>query len=242
MKGKTSDSISSTKAQTAESTRSFKICTTVIEEDVEEACRIAEEALAMGSDLVEIRLDALKDLNVQLVREHLSPFVNRCVLTLRSGIEGGFFTGKPSEYSEAIASFADMKPAYVDVEIRMLPSVNLMEFRKANLILSYHNLKCTPRLSVLKGIRDQGSKLGLVKLVTRMKKKEDQERVFALYSGFEGRLVAFCIGKEGLSSRLRSISLGAPLVYAAYRKSLVSEELGQPSLRQMLDFKRSLLN
>jgi len=219
-------------------THKFSICTTIFSEDFEEAKRIAGLALEKGSDLIEFRLDFFHSLNAEEFRKHFSSYLDRSILTLRSKEEGGRFKGSTEEYFSIVKSMSELGPKYIDVEFRMLNHEFLLKVKGSRLIVSYHDMKGNTTKLQLMHIRDEGSRFGIVKIVSSV--EEDESKILSLYEGFGGELIAFCMGERAIQSRFRSLVLGAPLAYVTLERSEQSRVLGQPTLQEMLNFRRSL--
>ncbi len=177
------------------------------------------------ADLIEIRLDTLKDpysLDMEdLLRVRPCPLI----FTNRSRNEGGYFSGPEEKriglLEKAILAGAD----YVDLELRTDPALRAIiqrESQKANtrLIISYHDFTSTPSRERLVEIFDLEMKGGadIGKIVTMAEGPRDILRIFSLYGmaldrGFP--LIAFCMGGIGKISRLACLPLGAYLTYAS---------------------------
>jgi 3-dehydroquinate dehydratase I len=199
----------------------------------------ASLAFALGTDYVEFRIDRLRRPSASIAKE-LSRFARKCVITVRSGKEGGSFAGGEGERLELISRLARMRPAYLDVELstvranaawwKSLP-------RGSKRIVSWHDFKRTPGARTLKGIRDDALKAGdVAKLVSTATKAEDNLTMLSLCAGAPGRVIAFCMGEKGAISRVLSLRSGSPLVYAALPNEAVAP--GQLSITTMKRLKR----
>ena len=140
--------------------------------------------------------------------------------------------------STAILAGADM----VDIETslpeesrRWLSSLAMNKFCKT--IYSYHNWHHTNPIEELRRIARDAFAEGadIVKIVTTAKSAEDAERVLSLYDEFPPeRLIAFAMGAAGAPSRLKSVTLGAPLYYVSPRRGFETAP-GQPCYYDLLE-------
>ncbi len=213
-----------------------KLCTSVSADSPEELARKATLAFSLGSDLVELRIDKLtRGISPRELESELSVFAERAVITVRSGSEGGAFRGSEAQRMGLISRLAEMGPAYLDIElstakgnakwVKSLPS-------DVERIASWHDFEGTPELKALRSIRDEELDYGsLAKVVTTAKSLEDNLTTLTLCADEPGRTVSFCMGELGTVSRVVSMSLGAPLVYASIPNEAVAP--GQVSISAM---------
>jgi 3-dehydroquinate dehydratase type I len=210
--------------------------------------RKARSALEFGSDIVEFRIDHLEDPRPVEIMEGLSPFSDRCVLTVRSKDQGGGFRGGDEERIGLLVEIcAMMKPAFVDVEFdtakrfdRLIRRVGRMT---GQMILSWHDFQGTPDSAQLvkryDEMRKGSSDGGIVKMVTFANEPEDNMRILSLYGMRASRKkkpVAFCMGERGMFSRVLSFYAGSPIAYSALPGERVAP--GQLSIVEMRELIR----
>lgn len=200
----------------------------------------AENALYFGADLLEFRIDRLTQrVTPPEIRESLGKFSRKSVLTVRPTVEGGGFTGSEIERLPLISELARMLPAYIDVELvtarenakwlKALP-------KRVDKIISWHDQTGTPGISGLRAIAEEGLQKGTVaKVVTTAKSVDDNATTLRLCSEFPGKVVSFCMGELGLTSRVASMFFGAPIAYSALPGEPVAP--GQLSVQTMLAFR-----
>ncbi|MDR3350500.1 MAG: type I 3-dehydroquinate dehydratase [Prevotellaceae bacterium] len=120
---------------------------------------------------------------------------------------------------EALQTAINAGAAYVDIETDAPYLAALMQAArktKCKIILSYHDFERTPDNGELQRIVAQMHALqpDFLKIATCAHSIADAERILSLYAT-EKNLLAFCMGKTGQYSRIKSLSLGAPFIYAA---------------------------
>jgi len=215
-----------------------KICVSISAADAR-AVAEAVRPLASLVDVVEVRLDAMRDPDVSGCLEMISLpllFTNRPVW------EGGAFSGTEEERLEPLLTAARSGAAYVDLELRA-DAVLRKRLRaqcatgSCRLILSWHNFATTPSMAELQGLvcrmEEAGADIG--KVVTTARNVSDVIRVLSLPSavhrdGFG--LSAFCMGEAGRISRFATLYLGGTMTYVAPDRHSATAP-GQLTARQM---------
>lgn len=213
-----------------------RLCTSIVADTPEEMAAKASQAFSLGSDLVEFRIDSLSGgISVKEVESRLKRYARRAVLTVRSAREGGGFQGNDGERLGIISRLSGLRPAFIDVELvtarenqewlKSLP-------RSAKRIVSWHDFRATPSLPELLQISKEGLKYGaVVKIVTTANSVEDNLTALALCEKRPGKVVAFCMGEQGVISRVLSMAVKAPIAYASLPNAAVAP--GQLSVSTM---------
>ena len=201
------------------------------------------KAIDIGADIVEVRLDYLEDLDVNVLSSTLRPYMDKLVLTLRPSYENGLFEGDEEERVEILKQLSQEGPAYVDIELRSPMIQDLSkELMKAGItvIVSWHDFEETPETDELQKIANLAMSCGsIAKVVTMAKSFSDNLRILSLYhTGDKHRLIAFCMGAEGVLSRFLSVMLGAPFMYVSLPGAPTAP--GQPSITEAKELIRIL--
>jgi 3-dehydroquinate dehydratase-1 len=213
-----------------------QLCTSVSAESLPELARKGSLAFSLGTDLVELRIDMLtKRSPPRELEAELALFAERAIFTVRARREGGGFRGSETQRLDLISRLADLKPAYLDIElatakenekwVKSLP-------KDVKRIVSWHDFKGTPELQTLRSISEEEMGLGsLAKVVTTATSADDNLATLTLCSDEPGRIVSFCMGVLGTVSRVVSMRMGTPLVYASIPNEAVAP--GQLSISTM---------
>jgi len=191
-------------------------------------------------DLFELRLDRLAD-HLDEVRDAIRRLPAPLIITARDPREGG-----ASNLSAArrLALLLEFLPhaRYVDVELqsaRALRSVlEKAADAKINLIISFHDLRSTPRAGDLDKIATRAGSLGasIVKVATRT----DTRAQLAALVDFFGRqsgssnLAAMGIGKLGRISRVELARRGSVLNFGHLGSRTVAGQLSVGELRRLV--------
>ncbi len=177
------------------------------------AARGAARALPEGCAL-EIRLDAFVETpDLSGLRSLFEG--QRLIGTLRSRAEGGAFTGTREETRGRLRAALQAGFDLVDVEFRQGENGDLLGLPPSRVILSSHDPEGLP--ADLPGVADRMERTGasFVKLVATPHDSGDALRLLQAQRGRVGRTTLFGMGEAGLSTRVLSSYLGAPLAYAA---------------------------
>lgn len=211
-----------------------KICVSVKAGEPEKLRWRAERALEMGADLVELRLDFLENPGENAAENLVEELGERAVVTLRPSWEGGRYEGEEGERLKLLGRFADLGPAYIDIELRAAGKFGNIKGRLGR-IVSWHSFDSTPDYQTLSSMASEALNLGEIgKVVARVSGLGDSLRILRLYRDYPAeRLVAFGMGAGSAASRILSAILGAPLIYAC----LPGEEVapGQPTVGEVLE-------
>ena len=215
------------------------VCTTVSAKTGGEMATKAAAAFALGTDIVELRLDLLRRPSLA-VAEELSHLAKRSVFTVRRRDEGGGFEGTEPERLALIEGLCELQPLYVDIELTTVEESRgwFAELpRTPRKIVSWHDFSKTPSFPALKRSRSRAGAAGsIAKVVTTAKSGEDNLKVLRLYEENPENLIAFCMGALGMVSRVLSLQLGSPIVYASLPNEPVAP--GQLSVSTVLGLKR----
>lgn len=199
-----------------------------------EAMRAAYLSSDARADIVELRLDLVRDLNAdRLLRLPGKPKL----VTVRSRQQGG--RARPADREPllrlALAAGAD----YIDLEYGG-PDLQILKGPgRSRRILSYHDFQGTPAdlQDLHREMRSAGGE-ALLKIVTLADAATDVLRVRDLLRSAEaGRLVSFCMGPKGVPSRILAPLWGSAAVYAP-RRDAAGSAPGQVALEDLFDVYR----
>ncbi|HID69413.1 MAG TPA: type I 3-dehydroquinate dehydratase [Desulfobacterales bacterium] len=227
-----------------------RICVSIGRETIDDALATAD-AIASRADVLEIRLD-------YLALPAVSPFLNTLttplLFTNRPAWEGGEFDGSEEERMGALLEAVAENSDYVDLEL-LAPDDSHQKMRTAlresrtKLILSWHNFQDTPGREELVGrmamMQDKGADIG--KIITTAHSHQDVMRVLQLQETAEELgfpLIAFCMGRPGVVSRVATCDLGGYMTYCAVsdREATAPGQLSVQALREIFSLMGSREN
>ena len=220
-----------------------RICVAVAREMIDEALKVADQA-ASQADVIEIRLDYLREIQVT---PFLAAIKKPLLFTNRPTWEGGRFAGEEDARLAPLLEAVAQEAAYVDLELTS-PAKSLkrlqaeIEQASTRLILSWHNFQQTPErpelVAKLTAMQENGAHIG--KIVTMALTFRDVLRVLQLQEDaarMHFPLIAFCMGRPGVISRLATLELGGYMTYcsAGEGEATASGQLSVAALREMLE-------
>ncbi len=218
------------------------ICVSLLEEDLQTALELLPKAEAVA-DLVEIRLDALKE-------PACKPFLERArrplLFTFRCPEEGGLGKAGLSERLAFLKEAASLGAFAVDLELNAGEEAleNLRSHcQKTRLVLSFHDFSGTPPEEDLKELVRKISFLGadVGKIITTAHIPEEAltnlNLILFARKELSFPLISFAMGRVGLFSRVLALLFGAPWTYASLpgRREAAPGQLPAPLLRELLD-------
>ncbi|KAF2298581.1 hypothetical protein GH714_024198 [Hevea brasiliensis] len=127
------------------------ICAPVMAESVDQMLVQMKKAKELGADLVEIRVDFLKNFSP---RQNLEVLVKQSplptLITYRPKWEGGEYDGDESKRQEALRLAMELGSDFIDVELKVaqgfFSSIQGKKPEKVKIIVSSHNYESTPSI------------------------------------------------------------------------------------------------
>ncbi|MDO8947131.1 MAG: type I 3-dehydroquinate dehydratase [Desulfocapsaceae bacterium] len=225
----------------------IRICVSIARETVGEGLAVAETISSLA-DVIEIRLDRLKTISV-------APFISQLtkpmLLTNRPIWEGGGFAGDEEVRIAPLLEGVQQGVSYVDLELKAPTSshkalLEEVENSSSRLILSWHNFQETPTKAELVGrlamIQDKGAHIA--KIVTMAHDYHDVLRVLNLQeeaARMDIPLIAFCMGRPGVVSRVATVELGGYMTYCAAHEDEATAP-GQLSVEVLRQIEALMIN
>ena len=167
-----------------------------------------------------------------------------CVSTLRPIREGGKFSGSEKNRVSIIKLIAEYDPFLLDIEYDTLrKNKNLQRYLKSTgtrTLVSWHNFKQTPDISVLKKKLLEMKKFSNnIKIVTMAKSVNDGSRILSLYNNSKNvKLIAFSMGNFGKMSRLLCLLLGSPYTYVSLGKPIAPGQFSLDEVKSIFTIRK----
>ena len=215
----------------------YNACVSIAEKNPKKLQKILDKALKK-SDYAEIRFDFLKPADIPTTLELVKKKLSKCVCTLRPKNEGGKFTGSEKERKSIIRLIIEYNPFLMDVEYNAISKDS--KFRKAlkisktQILVSWHDFKKTPNLSVLNKKFKAMKKISKnVKIVTMANSTNDAARILTLYNNTSVRLIAFSMGKNAKFTRILCLYLGSPFTYVSLGKAIAAGQFSLDEIKSL---------
>ncbi|XP_002512299.3 bifunctional 3-dehydroquinate dehydratase/shikimate dehydrogenase, chloroplastic [Ricinus communis] len=217
------------------------LCTPLMGTTVDQMLLEMRKATEISADVVEIRLDCLRNLNPRQDLEILikqSPLPT--LVTYRPIWEGGQYEGDETKRQDALRLAMQLGANYVDVELEVAHEFNNSIYGKKpdnfKVIVSSHNFHNTPSSEAIANLvaRIQATGADIVKIATTALDITDCARIFQIMVHCQVPVIGIVMGERGLISRLLSPKFGGYLTYGALEAGAISAP-GQPTAKDLLD-------
>lgn len=218
--------------------------------EVSAALDKAQRAAAAGARLIEWRVDSLPDdattgvpAAIELVKQSPLP----CILTRRPVSEGGECTDDDLQRSVFFGAIAHrgFLPKFFDFELASFQkhesewqSVLNTDEHKVSLILSCHDFDGRPHDLIQRAeTMTNEPACDVMKLVWTARSLRDNLEAFDLLSERPKPMIALCMGRFGLMSRVLAPKFGGLVTYACLEAG-ESSAPGQPTVEELRDLYR----
>ncbi len=221
----------------------MKLCCSIAPVTMAEALSKLKEA-GKQADLVELRIDALTNLNLPLLLKQPRPPV---IITNRIVSEGGKFNGSKSEHIKILSEAMQLGAEYIDIEFscgtKAIQTLKAQS-KKTKLIVSYHNFENTPANLVARYENMKRAGADIIKIATMAKDISDNKIIFDLQlraKKEKQKLIALCMGERGQISRIVQGKYNGFLTYAPLDQDKATAP-GQLSVQDLIKtFRVSIL-
>src|SRR5690242_9807327 len=208
-----------------------RVCVAIAADDPAEMVQKAD-LIVRDNPFIEFRLDYLPKPGLGL--QKLKTFVEfhpeaLIVATCRRASNGGKFRGSIASQIDVLAKAANLGCQLVDIELETAARMKQADFNKlrrsgANLILSYHDFRGTKKLEETFA-KMQEHPADFFKIVTTANSLYDNVVFMKFLEKYSHQhsLVGFCMGEQGVISRLLCVRAGSQFTFAS---ASVGEETG----------------
>lgn len=230
----------------------FKICLAlpIQTDNLAENQKLITRSLETSPDLIELRLDYLKDgesINDNFINAlfKLIPSKIPIIATLRDNNEGGHLFLDIDNKTKIILDLISFKPDFLDIEMKtesnlITTIIKTAQQNNVKLIFSYHNFTETPDLKeILDFVQKfqkqyQISRESIVKLIFMAQKFEDNFIPLELCKRLETvKIISFCMGEIGLLSRIMSAKLGSLWTYGSLSELTAPGQISIEKIRKI---------
>lgn len=203
------------------------ICIAVAAKTEKELLKDIKKA-AKKADLVELRLDYLRNPAQAGLKNLIKAEKIKKIITVRSKKEGGKFKGTEKERIQLLKNAASAGAHFIDLEFstpKPLRKELIKNKKRSKIILSYHNFKETPPVKNLSNLFAKMRKendVYAIKIVTKAKRESDIINILDLLliaHPCKRKLITFAMGEKGKKSRALALMNGSFLTYASLGKT-----------------------
>lgn len=212
------------------------LCVAIFATSVEQVRRDTTAAAEAGADLVELRVDNIED--AQTIRQMVQASSLPAIVTCRPTWEGGHSTLSDSQRIALLRDGASGLAAYVDVELRAMPSIAAFSpqprEQRTGIIASSHDFTTRPDRLWNIVAELNASPADISKIVWSARNIRDNLEAFEILQNRSKPTIALCMGEAGVISRILARKFGAFLTFA----SLTSDGGTAPGQVSVSDMKR----
>jgi len=218
----------------------IRVCVSVAAEKTSEVVHQIKKAESLGADLMEIRLDYLREL------EELDKIVKATSLPLiatnRQYGQGGYRRQKEDQRVQTLIDAAELGFQYVDVELTtntLRSTIEKLKEKGSGIMISFHDFKGTPNVTEMEKIICSEMEAGadICKLITTANEAVDNVPCLLLNWNMSKvtKVMCFAMGERGIVSRVLAPVFGASFTYASVEegRETASGQLSITSLRKL---------
>jgi 3-dehydroquinate dehydratase-1 len=205
-----------------------RICAVIINKDL-----AAIKGVEPLVDLFEVRIDLIGGGWQELAGQLKKPWI----ACNRRAEEGGSWRGSEARRIEELLAAVELGAGIVDIELGtggLGKSIPLIR-KRAECLLSFHELEATPPLSQMREMVQRQLTAGadICKVVTTARNFEDNISVLQLIAEFPGiRIISMAMGPLGFVSRILCPLVGGDFTYASVEEGRESAP-GQITVREL---------
>ncbi|PVX26530.1 MAG: type I 3-dehydroquinate dehydratase [Candidatus Bathyarchaeum sp.] len=215
----------------------IRVCVSIPPKTVDEAFELIQKADSQHADIIEVRLDSLK--NHDKISDLPSCSKTPLIATNKSTKMHGNFSASETERQKILLTAARHGFEYVDVDLGTPKQTQLISNLKsagAKVIVSFHDFERTPPTTELNKVLVKENALGanVCKIITTAKTVDDNLTTlnFVSEASKKNKLVCFAMGELGKHSRLVSPVFGAFFTFASLDEKRKTAK-GQLTIQEM---------
>lgn len=212
-----------------------KIAIPIFQKEIEDVLDVANDCIKKGADILEFRIDALRDPNFEDIRKAVEEINFPMIVTNRIQSEGGFFKGSEKERIELLKKCSNLVE-YIDIELQTDDKyIKQLNQGKAKTIISYHDFKKTPELEEIYYIVEKEKELGDIAKVAFMPRNlDDTLKVLAILSHYDNT-IAISMDELGSYTRVMASKFDSPITFAAGRDVTASGQIDIETMKELLN-------
>jgi 3-dehydroquinate dehydratase-1 len=202
-----------------------------------DALKLIQKADEAGADFVEVRMDCLEE--TRSLKDLPSSTKTPLIATNKLKDEKGFFSGTEAQRQQTLLSAAQNGFQYIDIDFTSSKRTETIDHAKAlgaKTVVSYHKYDGILNPSSMERILDEeiANSADICKIVLTAKQIDDNLPVlsFVSFASTKAKLVCFCMGEAGKTSRLLSPAFGAYFTFASLEQDNQTAP-GQMSIAEM---------
>lgn len=219
-----------------------KIAIPIFQEKCEDVIEVAQDCIEKGADILEFRIDALKNPDIGEIKSTIKEIDFPMIATNRIQSEGGSFKGSEDERIDILYECAGLVD-YVDIELQCDDDyINKIHDTGTKTIVSYHDFEKTPDLNEIMYIVDKEHELGDIAKVAFMPQDlEDTLTILAVLSHCEDT-IAISMGDLGSYTRVMASKFDSPITFAAGTDVTAPGQIDIETMKALLNMDLNIMD
>ena len=219
-----------------------KIAIPIFQKDCKDVIEVARDCIDKGADVLEFRIDALKNPDIDEIRNTIKEIDFPTIATNRINTEGGSFKGSEEERIDILYQCADLVD-YIDIELQCKDEyIHKIHDTGVKTIVSYHDFEKTPKLSEILYIVEKEQELGDIAKVAFMPQDlEDTLTILAVLSHCKDT-IAISMGDLGIYTRVMASKFDSPITFAAGRDATAPGQIDIETMKALLNMDLNILD
>ena len=219
-----------------------KIAIPIFQEKCSDVIAVAEYCIDKGADILEFRIDALKNPEISEIKKTIEEINFPMIATNRINSEGGSFKGSEEDRFNILYECCDLVD-YVDIELQSDDEyINRIHETGTKTIVSYHDFEKTPDLNEIMYIVSKEQELGDIAKVAFMPQDlEDTLTVLAVLSHCENT-IAISMGDLGSYTRVMASKFDSPITFAAGTDVTAPGQIDIETMKALLNMDLNIMD
>lgn len=219
-----------------------KIAIPIFQENCKDVIEVAQDCIEKGADILEFRIDALKEPDISEIRQTIEEINFPTIATNRINTEGGSFNGSEEERINILYECCDLAD-YVDIELQSDDEyINKIKETGITTIVSYHDFEKTPDLNEIMYIVEKEHELGDIAKVAFMPQNlEDTLTILAVLSHCRDT-IAISMGDLGSYTRIMASKFDSPITFAAGRDATAPGQIDIETMKALLNMNLNIMD
>ncbi|MBE6507963.1 MAG: type I 3-dehydroquinate dehydratase [Methanobrevibacter sp.] len=219
-----------------------KIAIPIFQENCKDVIEVAQDCIEKGADILEFRIDALKEPDIREIRQTIEEINFPIIATNRINTEGGSFNGSEEERINILYECCDLVD-YVDIELQSNDEyINKIKETGVTTIVSYHDFEKTPDLNEIMYIVEKEHELGDIAKVAFMPQNlEDTLTILAVLSHCKDT-IAISMGDLGSYTRVMASKFDSPITFAAGRDATAPGQIDIETMKALLNMNLNIMD
>ena len=219
-----------------------KIAIPIFQKDYKDVIEVARDCIDKGADVLEFRIDALKNPDINEIRSTIEEINFPMIATNRISTEGGSFKGSEKDRINILYQCADLVD-YIDIELQCDDEyIKKIHDTGTKTIVSYQKKKKTPDLNEITYIVEKELELGDIAKVAFMPQDlEDTLTILAVLSHCKDT-IAISMGDLGSYTRVMASKFDSPITFAAGRDATAPGQIDIETMKALLNMDLNILD